>query len=73
MDDNKKDHVQPPNDRTAALIDGIEQLSLTISTLRSWAVCPSLFDHIGLDDRQNLLLAVLEHAEAAQEKLLQVG
>lgn len=73
MDDNNKDNEQPPNDRSAALIDGIEQLSLTVSTLRSWAACPSLFDHINLDDRQNLFLLVLEHAEAAQEKLSQAA
>lgn len=71
MDDNKKDHSQLQTNQNVALIDGIEQLSLVVSILRSLAACPSLFDHISLDDRQNLLLLALEHAEMSRERLSQ--
>ena len=64
-----KDRIESSNKTSSNLLESAEQLDLSVSLLRAMAACPSLFDNINTNDRQNLLLLALEHAEAAQEQL----
>lgn len=58
-----------PANRQPAWDEVQESLSMSISVVRAWAVCPEQFDQISREDRANLFLLLLKMLETTHQKL----